>query len=73
MSEPITTLRFATCADCDAIYHRHSLPAECVECGAMEPVFELWDPAADDRVLNIGEVLSTLAAWLEELDQHHDP
>jgi hypothetical protein len=73
MSEPATTLRFAKCADCDAIYDRRSLPTECVECGAMEPVFEPWDPVADDRVLNIGEVLSTLAAWLEELDQHRDP
>ena len=73
MSEPITTLRFAKCADCDAIYHRRSLPIACVECGAMEPVFEPWDPATDDRVLHVGEVLYTLAAWIEELDQHRDP
>ena len=73
MSTPTTTLRYATCADCDAVYDRRSLPPECVECGAMEPVFELWDPAADDRTIDIGAVLSTLAAWLEELDQHRDP
>ena len=73
MSEPTTTLRFATCADCDAIYHRRSLPTACIECGAMEPVFEPWDPASDDCVLNMGEILYTLAAWLEELDQHRDP
>jgi hypothetical protein len=73
VSEPTTTLRFAKCADCDAVYDRRSLPPACVECGAMEPVFEPWDPAADDRALHIGEVLYTLAAWLEELGQHRDP
>jgi len=73
VSETTPTLRFATCADCDAIYHRRSLPTECVECGAMEPVFEPWDPAADDRALNVGEILYALASWLEELDQHRDP
>ena len=73
MSEPTTTLRFAQCADCDAVYDRRSLPNECVECGAMEPVFAPWDPAADDRTLDVGAVLYTLASWLEELDQHRDP
>ena len=39
----------------------------------MESVFEPWDPAADDRAINVGEVLYALASWLEELDQHRDP
>jgi hypothetical protein len=73
MSETTTTLRFAQCVDCDAIYARRSLPPECGECGAMEPVFEPWDPAADDRAVHVGEVLYALAAWLEALDQHRDP
>jgi hypothetical protein len=72
MSETTTTLRFATCADCHAIYDRHSLPTECLECGAMDPVFEPWDPAADARAVHVGEVLYALAAWLEERDQHRD-
>jgi hypothetical protein len=39
----------------------------------MEPVFEPWDPAADDLVINVGEVLYALASWLAELDQNRDP
>ena len=73
MSEPTKTLRFAKCADCDAVYRWRSLPTECVECGAMKPVFEPWDPVADDRAINVGELLYALASWIEELDQHCDP